>query len=53
MLLTAMFLGTAAYIGEHYVKEPAEGFLASEIGSTYSGMYVNADEIGFEGERKL
>lgn len=54
MVLTALFMGTAAYIGEHYVKDPTTNFMQSESGSypsSYSGLYVNADVLGVEGER--
>ncbi len=52
MCLSALIMGTAAYIGEHYVKDQTTSFLSTDA-SNYSGLYVNADVLGFEGERRL
>jgi len=52
MALSALFMGTAAYIGEHYIKDQTSTFISTDTGS-FSGMFVTADELGFEGERKL
>jgi len=52
MCLSALFMGTIAYLGEHYVKDQTSSFLASDS-SSYSGLYVNADSLGLEGERIL
>lgn len=50
MCLTAGILASAAYLGEHYIRNSASEFLATDS-SSYSGLFVNADELGFEGER--
>lgn len=52
MTLTALFLISAAYIGEHYVRDPTSNFLGL-ADYNYSGLYVNADQLGIEGERLL
>lgn len=50
MFLIAAAMGIAAYVGEYYVKVPTSSYMASDA-SNYSGLYVNADVLGEEGER--
>lgn len=52
MCITALFLGTAAYIGEHHIKEHFSDLVATGD-YQFSGLYVNADVLGDEGERIL
>lgn len=51
MCMTALFLGTVSWLGQNYVTDSLNSFIAG--GNDYSGLYVNADQLGMEGERLL
>jgi hypothetical protein len=52
MCLSAFVMGTVAYVSEHYFKFDTDSFISTDP-TSFSGLYVNADVLGFEGERKL